>query len=202
MPRSPSRNGGPETFFPGETTPRVKLRGVLATQENLRPCHPRLRCGRKRCGLIALGVLIAIEAAIGAARAQTRCSGRNAPSRLAPIGFVAPLPEPDKPVSRHPALRARLFELICVGGKPTSGDQGCGDAGPLSGDGDGFRRRQSERYAVSLSSAAAHGFRLHGTVQIYLTRPGQGQGPVHRRPVLVELHKTIRTVTKTTDPGI
>jgi uncharacterized protein (DUF736 family) len=35
-------------------------------------CHPPLRCGRKRCGLIALGLLIAIEAAMGAARAQTR----------------------------------------------------------------------------------------------------------------------------------
>jgi hypothetical protein len=35
-------------------------------------CHPPLRCGRKRCGLIALGLLIATEAAMGAARAQTR----------------------------------------------------------------------------------------------------------------------------------
>jgi hypothetical protein len=34
--------------------------------------HPPLRCGRKRCGLIALGLLIAIEAAMRAARAQTR----------------------------------------------------------------------------------------------------------------------------------
>ena len=34
--------------------------------------HPPLRYGRKRCGLIALGLVIAIEAAMGAARVQTR----------------------------------------------------------------------------------------------------------------------------------
>jgi uncharacterized protein (DUF736 family) len=34
--------------------------------------HPPLRYGRKRCALIALGLLIAIEAAMGAARVQTR----------------------------------------------------------------------------------------------------------------------------------
>jgi hypothetical protein len=47
MPRSPSRNGGPSTFFPCETTPHLKREGTpisafLAKQESLRPAI--LRC--------------------------------------------------------------------------------------------------------------------------------------------------------------
>jgi uncharacterized protein (DUF736 family) len=51
----------------------LPLRKRIPRESRKSPAHhPPLRYGRKRCGLIALGLLIAIEAAMGAARVQTR----------------------------------------------------------------------------------------------------------------------------------
>jgi uncharacterized protein (DUF736 family) len=50
----------------------LRWRAFLARARKSPARHPPLRYGRKRCGLIAPGLSIAIEAAMGAARVQTR----------------------------------------------------------------------------------------------------------------------------------
>jgi membrane associated rhomboid family serine protease len=69
--------------------------------------HPPLRYGRKRCALIALGLLIAIEAAMGAARVQTRrvimaTIGSFTKSDNGDLGYVN---------SKCPLCRAIVIEL-------------------------------------------------------------------------------------------
>ena len=77
----------------------------------------------------------------------------------------------------HPLhLHRHSFELVRVGGKPTSGV--IKDVVMLGGFqevGIRFCRRQSGSHAVSLPPAAAHGFRIHGAVRLRMI--GDGLAP-------------------------
>ena len=74
----------------------------------------------------------------------------------------------------HPLhLHRHSFELTRVGGKPTAGVMKdvvmLGGFQELEFD---FVGRQSRADALSLPPAAAHGFRLHGALQVRVSSPG------------------------------
>ena len=83
---------------------------------------------------------------------------------------------------RHPSAAPAPPQLrIGAGRRQARGgrDQGCGDARRFSGGGIRLCRRQSGPYVISLSSAAAHGFRLYGALRLRMI--GHSHGSRFRR---------------------
>ena len=83
----------------------------------------------------------------------------------------------------HPLhLHRHSFELTRIGGKTTAGViKDVVMMGGFRGSGIQLRRRQPRPDALPLSPAVAHGFRVHGAVQLCIGAPGHMNDEIAQR---------------------